>query len=86
MTIDAHRWLKILLIVVSWCLMLLPGAPGEAQSTKSSGIPQAAETENTFVRSPDNVASPDRDHLLDLLFPDLAKRKADPRRSSAIRT
>jgi hypothetical protein len=77
MTIDAHRWLKILLIVVSWCLMLLPGAPGEAQSTKSSGIPQAAETENTFVRSPDNVASPDRDHLLDLLFPDLAKRKAD---------
>ena len=77
MTTVVQRLLTILLAVTSACLMLLPGEPSEAQQTRSPVPTQAAQTENTFVRSPDNVESPTRDHLLDLAFPELAKKKAE---------
>jgi hypothetical protein len=77
MTTVVQRLLMILLAVTSACLMLLPGAPGEAQQTQSSAPTQAAQTENTFIRAPDSVENPTRDHLLDLAFPELAKKKAD---------
>jgi hypothetical protein len=75
MTTVVQRLLTILLAVTSACLVLLPGAPGEAQPPpQSSAAPQAAYTE--FVAAPDNVPSPDRAHLLDLLFPEAAKERA----------
>jgi hypothetical protein len=77
MTTVVQRLLTILLAVTSACLMLLPGAPGEAQQTQSSAPTQAAQTENTFIRAPDSVENPTRDHLLDLAFPELAKKKAE---------
>jgi outer membrane porin, OprD family len=77
MTTVVQRLLTILLAVTSACLMLLPGAPGEAQQTQSSAPTQAAQTENTFIRAPDSVENPTRDHLLDLAFPELSKKKAE---------
>ena len=75
MTTVVQRRLTILLAVTSACLVLLPGTPGEAQQTQSPAPTQAAQTENTFVRSPDNVPSPDKDHLLDQLFPELRQEE-----------
>ena len=77
MTTVVQRLLTMLLAVTSACLVLLPGVPGEAQQMQPPAPTQAAQTENTFVRSPDNVESPTRDHLLDLAFPELAKKKAE---------
>src|SRR5882672_6871219 len=73
---DARRRQRILIVVVSACLMLLPGAPGEAQQTESTEKTPAPQGENTFVRSPDSVLNPTPQKLFELAYPELPQQKA----------
>jgi outer membrane porin, OprD family len=81
MATDIQRWQRMLLVAASACLLLMPGAPAEAQLAEAAlreiQQPSASFGEaEEFVRSLDNIQSPTRQPSpLELLYPEVQEQK-----------